>query len=89
MKAELISVDQNFQEENTIIWFDVSGTYKARSYGVCFESQPSAGYSVDLKNGFHAKMLDCDGCPEAIERSEGFHIWNKILPLAIEEFESN
>ena len=86
MNIELLETEQNFQNETTIVWFEVDGVMGARKYGVCFESQPTHGYSFESEaTGYHAKLLDSDGCPEIVERSEGWHIWNAILPLAEKE----
>lgn len=50
--------DNNWQDENTIYWFDVDG----ESYGVCESSYGDIS------------VLDCDGCPVNTQDAKNAHL---------------
>ena len=53
IKATFISKDQNFQDEQTIYWFNVEGTKNNDEDGV---------WGV-FQSGGETGLVDCDGCP--------------------------
>jgi len=79
MNIELLETEQNYQNETTTVWFSVD----EKNYGVCFEMEPTCGYSFEsYATGYHAKMLDGDGCPEVIGNAALQEIWGALLPMA-------
>lgn len=53
LTAAFNTKDQNWSDENTIYWFDVTGTNDGDEDGL---------YGISDCNG-EKRLLDCDGCP--------------------------
>jgi hypothetical protein len=60
MQVTFKSKDQNWQEESTTYWFELTGVdvgtgreFDAELFGVC-------------ESGADSKILDCDGCPMTV-----------------------
>jgi len=80
--VEILEVEQNYQQENTIIFIESDG----ENYGVCFQSHENHGYSIDAGNGFQIEILDCDGMP--IPSCDHHKIENlvEIIAASVAEF---
>lgn len=65
MKVEFKFKDQNWQEESTTYWFELTGedtgtdcVFDGECFGVC-------------EQGSDSRILDCDGCPMTVgDRAE-------------------
>lgn len=78
MNIEILDVEQNYQDEQTTVWFEVDG----ENYGVCFEYCSVSSYAEKLDDGFSATMLNVDACPICNSDNKNAEIWAEILPAA-------
>jgi len=71
--AKFISKDQNWQEESTTYWFQITGLHEGtgrkfdgETFGIC-------------ESGSGSRVLDCDGCPITFGDGEEIAVRNTAI----------